>query len=85
MRILQVGGFVLFATALVSGCGLRPNLGPPGTVYQQRNSAVVHDPFPADDLGPTIEGARPMEYERPLSEPTHLQTNPHARPNGFGY
>ena len=68
----------------VSGCNIRPDLSPPGDIYTQRYQAVVHDPFPSDDLGPVIEGARPMEYERPLHEPTGLQTNPHSRP-GFGF
>ena len=70
---------------LVTGCNLRPDFRPPGTVMQQRNRAVVHDPFPNDDLGPTIEGARPMDFERPLSEPTDLQTNPTSNFGRYGY
>ena len=68
------------------GCNIRPDVGPPGTVYHQRNRAVVHDPFPDPHLGPSIEGSRPMEYERPLSEATHSQTaNPYANRGAFGY
>ena len=76
----------LLATALVfSGCNIRPDLGPPGTVFYQRHQAVVHDPFPSRTIGPEIEGARPMDFDRPLSEPTGQQTNPHARRNGYGF
>ena len=70
---------------LASGCNIRPDWGPPGTVYDQRNRAVIHDPFPGgENLGPTIEGARPLDFERPLSEPTGAQTNPFAG-RRFGY
>lgn len=85
MRNVRYSGLICLFIACTSGCNLRPDFGPPGTVYEQRNRAVVHDPFPVDNLGPSIEGARPMEYERPLSEPTDLQTNPNANRGGFGF
>jgi hypothetical protein len=73
---------------VMSGCSIRPDLSPPGDIYRQRFDAVVHDPFPSNSLGPAIEGARPLEYDRPLDEATGLQTNPFARrvggfPSGF--
>lgn len=77
-------GLLCLLTLLMTGCNARPDFSPPGTVYQQRNRAVVHDPFPSDNLGPAIEGARPMEFERPLSEPDGLQTIPTGR-TGYGY
>ncbi len=78
--------FVLLAMAFtVNGCNIRPEPGPPGTVFYQRHRAVVHDPFPSRFIGPEIEGARPMDFDRPLSEPTSQQTNPYARRNGFGF
>ena len=61
------------ATILLSGCHLRPNFGPPGTIGMQRSRAVLHDPFPSDELGPVIVGARPKGFERPQSEATNLQ------------
>lgn len=77
--ILLTSLSLLVAGAL--GCGVGPDLRPPGDIYRQRFDAVVHDPFPSDDFGPTIEGARPLEYDRPLHEPTNLQTNPFAQRN----
>ena len=76
--------FLLAGLALLvagsSGC-IGPDLRPPGDIYRQRFDAVVHDPFPSDNFGPAIEGARPLEYDRPLHEPTDLQTNPFAKRN----
>jgi len=79
MHVMRIVFAILLVSVMVSGCNIRPNFGPPGDIYTQRFQAVVHDPFPSEDLGPVIEGARPMEYERPLDEATGLQTNPFAR------
>ena len=69
-----------FMVVSLSGCYLRNGLAVPGTKEQQRNRAVVHDPFPVANVGPTIEGGRPFGYMRPLDETTNTQTiNP--RPN----
>ena len=84
MRGLRIELTMLVISATVLGCGVRPDLRPPGDIYRQRFNAVVHDPFPSEQLGPTIEGARPLEYDRPLDETTGLQTNPFARRNGPG-
>jgi hypothetical protein len=65
---------------ILTGCHLRPNLGPPGTIGEQRARAIVHDPFPDNDLGPEIVSGRPREWNRPSAEPRRLQTdNPYAR------
>lgn len=69
----------------LGGCQIRPDQGPPGTVYYQRSRAVVHDPFPNPDIGPPIEGARPLEYERPLSEVKQNQTSPFATRRSPGF
>lgn len=74
MRILLAG--LLFSATIVScagGCYLRPNFGPPGTIGMQRSRAVVHDPFPSDDLGPRIVGGRPKGFDRPQAEAENLQ------------
>ncbi len=74
------------------GCNHRPNFGPQGTIGMQRNRAVVHDPYPSNDLGPPIVGARPLGYERASAESMSLQGSPYApksrggpaiRTNGF--
>jgi hypothetical protein len=64
---------------LAVGCGWRLRRGPPGTVYQQRNDAVLHDPFPSNVSGPPIEGARPREYAMPPAEPKRIQISPYAQ------
>ena len=60
------------------GCNHRPNFGPQGTIGMQRNRAVVHDPYPNNDLGPPIIGGRPLGYERASAESTALQGSPFA-------
>ncbi len=62
-----------------TGCGMRPNWGPPGTVAEQRNRAVLYDPYPNNDLAPPIMGGRPPGFEQPRAEATHLQDSPFAR------
>jgi hypothetical protein len=61
-----------------AGCqqGLQPNLRPPGTIWQQRNQAVYHDPYPIDHFGPPIVGGRPREHSRPLAEAADNQLVP---------
>ena len=61
-----------------TGCGLRPNWGPQGTIGAQRERAVLHDPFPSNELGPPIMGGRPVGFEQPRSETTSLQNSPYA-------
>jgi hypothetical protein len=45
----------------------------------QRSKAVLHDPFPSTDLGPPIQGGRPLGFEQPKSESAALQSSPYAR------
>jgi len=52
------------------GCQLyHPRPGEPRTIEQQRYSAVLHDPFADQDLGPAVVGGRPRDFQRPLAEP----------------
>ena len=69
---IAIAGLLL----LVSGCHLRPNFGPPGTIGMQRDRAVLHDPFPSNDLGPTIVGGRPKGFDIPRAEAVDRQDNP---------
>ncbi len=57
----------LSLTAL--GCRGTNWFAPPGPLQQQQASAVVHDPYPQNDIGPYEAGARPPGYENPLPEP----------------
>ena len=61
------------------GCHTSPNWGPQGTIGMQRTKAVLHDPFPDNDLAPPIRGGRPLGFEQPKSEPVSLQNSPYAR------
>lgn len=76
---------LLSIVGLSSGCYLRPDAGPPGTINYQRHRAVIHDPFPSRSIGPEIEGARPMHYDRPLDQATGQQTNPFANRGVRGF
>ena len=86
MKIWKLCGLVPLI-AMVAGCyNMRsPGPGPQGTVYQQRNDAVLHDPFPDNVAGPEIKGARPWGYEMPLSEPTNIQSSPFANQRRLPY
>ena len=68
---------------ITSGCA-RFNFGAPGTIGMQRERAVIHDPFPSNDLGPPIVGGRPLGFDRPLNETKGLQVNPFAPGNRRG-
>lgn len=61
---------LLLGVWILAGCqyGLRDNLAPPGTIWQQRNRAVQFDPYPMDHMGPPIVGGRPRDYAKPLPE-----------------
>ncbi len=70
----------LFTVCLIAtGCNLRPDWGPPGTIGMQRNRAAMHDPFPSNELGPPIMGGRPPGFEQPKSQADTLQSSPYAR------
>jgi hypothetical protein len=63
----------LLALAMCVGCApeverLRQSIAHPGPVAYQRGQAIQHDPYPLDDVGPEVVGARPREYQRPLNE-----------------
>lgn len=66
LRIWALGALL----AVVSGCGqTRPLLAPPGPIRYQQNNASLHDPYPDQDAGPEIDGARPREFTHPAAEP----------------
>jgi hypothetical protein len=61
-----------------------PNWRHPGTAQSQQMRAHQFDPYPEDDLGPPVEGARPMEFLHP---PWDIQrARPHElRRRWFGW
>lgn len=54
----------------VAGCrGLSgPRLGSPGTAAYQQAQAERFDPYPENEPGPPVVGARPMEFQHALPE-----------------
>ncbi|MEM9587465.1 MAG: membrane or secreted protein [Planctomycetota bacterium] len=70
------------ALILLSSVGCRGNrfFTPRGTMNRQQANAVVHDPFPQADLGPSDLGARPPSYQQPLAEPVRNRLVPDAMP-----
>lgn len=81
LRILSAIALIV----LVSGCHLRPEWGAPGPIGVQRSRAVLNDPFPSDELGPEILGARPRGFDLPEHRAKGLQKyapqGNFARPN----
>lgn len=60
-------GLAACSAALLSGCMTDPFN--PGTIWQQRLRATVHDPYSDQDLGPEVVGGRPRDYQQQLPEP----------------
>lgn len=70
MTTRLLGLLALTAILVGSGCaGMAPRWDNPGTLMDQRNRAIVHDPYPSEVLGPAVEGGRPREFTRNLAEP----------------
>ncbi len=68
--VLPVIALVL-APSVAGGCaGMpMPDLHRPGRLDEQRTRAVVFDPYPENEAGPPITGARPRDYQKPIAEP----------------
>ena len=64
---------ILILMCPLTGCYLRPNFGPPGTIGMQRSRAVLHDPYPSNELGPPIVGGRPRGFDNPQAQAENLQ------------
>ena len=62
------------------GCRGRAWLPPAGTMGEQQSRAVIHDPFPQNDIAPGDLGGRPPGYEQPLAEPVRNRLVPDAMP-----
>lgn len=66
--------------ACMSGCRGRGLLPPAGPMNQQQASAVVHDPFPQNDIAPFEAASRPPGYQQPLPEPVRNRIVPDSMP-----
>jgi len=57
----------------------KPQLLHPGPAAFQRNNAIQFDPYPPNDLGPEIDGGRPIDFLKP---PDEVSRGRQQRPNG---
>ena len=57
------------------GCLAMPNLAHPGTEDHQQARAQVFEPYPENELGPPVVGARPREYQDPRAG-SHFELQP---------
>lgn len=59
----------------VAGCTslARPNWAHPGPADYQQSRAQLFDPYPENEPGPRIVGARPLEFDRPPAEVLRVQ------------
>lgn len=70
----------LFVATCFSGCRGRQWFKPPGPMLEQQANAIVHDPYPQDDIAPSDPSVRPPSYQRPLAEPVRNRLVPDAMP-----
>lgn len=87
---LAISGLILaVVVGTSSGCYLaRKSFGQPGPIEAQRSRAVLHDPFPNNDVAPAIVGGRPLGFDRPLPEAKnnqYFQSRGDRVPNQYGY
>ncbi|NND97974.1 MAG: membrane or secreted protein [Pirellulaceae bacterium] len=71
---------LLLSVLILAGCQGPGWLPPAGTMNQQQSNAVIHDPFPLDDLGPTDLASRPPSYQQSLPEPVRNRIAKDAMP-----
>ncbi len=59
------------------GCGLgMPNVVKPKSVEYQQARARIFEPYPENEPGPPVVGARPREYQNPVPEPDRVMPRP---------
>ncbi len=64
----------------IAGCRGGGFFPPPGPMKQQQANAVVHDPFPENDIAPYEAASRPPSYQQPLPEPVRNRIVADAMP-----
>jgi len=72
----------------LGGCANRQGWGfasGQGTIDRQKSRAVVHDPYPLNDIGPPVMGGRPREYYDPQAEVTRSRAVDQQFPSSFGF
>jgi hypothetical protein len=59
--------------AVMAGCVAPPQVFHPGSAKQQQATASRFDPYPENDLGPAVVGARPRDFAYPQAEVLRVQ------------
>jgi hypothetical protein len=67
---------VLLVFSACCGCLAPPNVVHPGSVDYQQARARIFEPYPENEPGPPIVGARPREYQNPVAEPDRVMPRP---------
>ena len=69
---------MLLLSVSLGGCAnvSRPNWFAPGPPALQRARANRFDPYPENDLGPAVTGARPRDFQIPQAEPKRARWSP---------
>ncbi|WP_442507134.1 membrane or secreted protein [Novipirellula sp. SH528] len=84
MRNSQLKISTLVGTALLfislAGCRAGGWFPAAGTMNEQQANAIVHDPFPQNDIAPYEAASRPPSYQQPLPEPVRNRLIPDAMP-----
>ena len=80
-RISQLMSVALvLSTVCFAGCRGHVPFFPAPPIPQQQANAIVHDPFPQDDIAPSDPSVRPPSYQQPLAEPGRNRLVPDAMP-----
>ncbi len=90
MSRMLTAKLLLSCAALITfgGCANRQGWGfasGQGTVERQKSRAVVHDPYPLNDIGPPVLGGRPREYFDPQAEVKRTHAVDQQFPQSFGF
>lgn len=78
--VLLLGVVSALGLIACGGCRNGGWLPPAGPIAGQQANAVIHDPFPQEDIAPGDLGARPPSYQTPLPEPVRNRIVPDAMP-----
>ncbi len=79
-RTKSLASLLTLSIVALSGCRGTQLLPPAGPLNQQQANAVIHDPFPQNDIAPYDAGSRPPSYQQPLPEPVRNRIAPDQMP-----
>lgn len=77
-RLLSVA--LVLTVISLAGCRSNRFFSPPGSMNRQQAHAVVHDPYPQNDIAPYEAASRPPSYQQPLPLPVRNRLVPDAMP-----